>query len=827
MGYVKNEDLEYFAAQSAGNMNMIIAGMTHLMNSNDAKIEKMESQGWFKKMVFTVLGKNKATKEEIKANHDRLNAYMSEAMSELFKRGCIHEEMITSLGFQINEIYEDHVQLKSMLGAFACKLNEKIESIDNFHMLVTEIEQGVFDDFSQFNFIVKLLSMLDARTLEDDRKLAIIKRAIEQKNLLNEAPKSLEEHLLELLEIDDEHIGVVYLEMQNYKDHFIASVIINLIEEFYFVSGMQRKFLDKSKTILNVLESRGIDSTIILSAQEILDDFIQCKIDVNAGLVPIDDIQVDKKYEEALDLYLKCNFEEAFNIFNTIAQKGHARSMYILGEYYAQGYGNTQADKLIAKEWREKGADLGDVLAKLNIAYSIPQESPTRNEIFSETLPLIKELASNGDCFAQNELADMFLYGYGIEQNIDEAMNWLFKSADKGYWRSMYKLAGIYEDDKSGKKDLEKSVYWYRLAAEKGYGPAYFDYGYCYYNGLGIKQDYITAKEIFEEGAKKGNSGCSYYLGTMYAQGGQLTEDLQKSFELIMDAAKKGHKYAQRDLGHIYYFGRGVAIDNEEAAKWYKKSLEQGVVFCALKLAQIAESNGDDAEAILYYTKGAEGGIAKAQFELGQRYYYGRGVTCNETKAYEWFVKAAKQGDKEALEQISYRNIDIDNYRILPELTDMTLGKIQEKCHMFYTKYSSAYKRKNGNNNYMPCKEGKEASEAEMRDTGGCVSGLPDDVREGMKIYLYYCEGTGNKRCSFVVSNRGIHHIETGRRFSSYVPYGDMINTEISRYKNSIDALGIRFTPEEDGLGDYISMDDLYKMICEIKDIIIEESAII
>ena len=129
------EDINYLAQQSSGRINMILSGMTALMNDTNSKVASMESQNWFQRMVKTVTGKNKLTQSEIQQNHDKLNAYMSEAIAELYNRNCIDHEVMMSLGTQLNELYADHIQLKQMLGAFVSKLNEKIDSVDNFHML--------------------------------------------------------------------------------------------------------------------------------------------------------------------------------------------------------------------------------------------------------------------------------------------------------------------------------------------------------------------------------------------------------------------------------------------------------------------------------------------------------------------------------------------------------------------------------------------------------------------------------------------------------------------------------------------------------------------
>ena len=83
---------------------MIIAQMSALMNDNFAKAESISSQNWFRRMIFTVMGQNSAKLEEIRKNHDRLNAYMCEVISELYRRNCIDERIIISLGNQLNNV---------------------------------------------------------------------------------------------------------------------------------------------------------------------------------------------------------------------------------------------------------------------------------------------------------------------------------------------------------------------------------------------------------------------------------------------------------------------------------------------------------------------------------------------------------------------------------------------------------------------------------------------------------------------------------------------------------------------------------------------------
>jgi uncharacterized protein len=55
---------------------------------------------------------------------------------------------------------------------------------------------------------------------------------------------------------------------------------------------------------------------------------------------------------------------------------------------------------------------------------------------------------------------------------------------------------------------------------------------------------------------------------------------------------------------------------------------------------------------VLEITKAANQGDAEAQYRLGLRYFNGKGVRRNYTKAAVWFRKAAKQGHIHAQYQL-------------------------------------------------------------------------------------------------------------------------------------------------------------------------------
>ena len=615
------EDMNYLAQQSQGKINMILSGMTALMNDTEDKTEKIEKQNWFQRMVKTVTGKNRATREEIKQNHDKLNAYMSQAIAELYNRSCIDSQVMISLGTQLNELYAEHLQLKQMLGAFVVKLNEKIDSVDNFHMLNTEIEQGVYSDNEKIIAICKVMSQFDNRIMEEPRKLDILRRSMEKQEIITEDEVLLTDYLMDIMNISVDEIGKIYLELSTIRSDFFANLILGVIEDYHFLPDMQRKMMKKEKIIGNLIQREGLDDTITLSINEVYDNFINSKIEVKEGLIPVESIQNQRgnqisynnndnlEMKKAEQLFLNYKLDEAFELFKKLAENGNGRAMYFLGEFYFQPYGKTKKDNKKAKEWRIKGKEAGDVLAALNVAYSLPKDSDERNRIFFELFEDVLKLAEAGDIFAQNELADMYLYGHGIEEDEDEGVKWLKRSADAGHWISIMDLADCYSDgigvsqDKLKAIDLYKRVYelgsgeaanqigliydenqnnseeavkWYRKGFEKGYDWSGLNLANCYCNGDGVSQDELKALELYKKVYELGGSasgGAANQIGLIYNENQNNSEEAVKWYR---KGFEKGYDWSGFNLAYCYSNGIGVPQDKQKALELYKKVYELG-----------------------------------------------------------------------------------------------------------------------------------------------------------------------------------------------------------------------------------------------------------
>ena len=121
----------------------------------------------------------------------------------------------------------------------------------------------------------------------------------------------------------------------------------------------------------------------------------------------------------------------------------------------------------------------------------------------------------------------------------------------------------------------------------------------------------------------------------------------------FFQAAIAGHAGAQFFLGEIYEGGVGVAVDYDNAIKWYRSAAEQEHAAAQRRLAyfysQGLGTDKNDAKAFTWYLRSAENGDVLGQLEVGLRYEQGLGTKKDLMEAYKWLTISASYGDPDAL----------------------------------------------------------------------------------------------------------------------------------------------------------------------------------
>jgi TPR repeat protein len=189
-----------------------------------------------------------------------------------------------------------------------------------------------------------------------------------------------------------------------------------------------------------------------------------------------------------------------------------------------------------------------------------------------EALPLLQQLAEQGNAPAQFHLAQMYRDGQGVTQNNDQALIWYRKAAEQGQVEAQNYLGWFY----SAAQDYSPAVAWYRKAAEQGYAEAQYNLGWLYAKGRGVAQDDKQAVDWFSKAAQQGYADAQFNLGWMYAKGLGVTRDDGQAIILFGKAAQQGYADAEFNLGLMYAKGLGIAKNDKQAIAWFQKAAQQG-----------------------------------------------------------------------------------------------------------------------------------------------------------------------------------------------------------------------------------------------------------
>jgi TPR repeat protein len=148
--------------------------------------------------------------------------------------------------------------------------------------------------------------------------------------------------------------------------------------------------------------------------------------------------------------------------------------------------------------------------------------------------------------------------------------------------------------------------------------------------------------------AERGDAKAQFDLGCAYVKGDGLAKDEVEAVKWYRKAAEQGNPDAQFALSFCYYNGVGVAKEEEEAAKWLFKAANQGNPLAQFDLGSMYHNGDgvvkDEEEAVKWWRKAANQGDADAQNNLGAMYYNGKGVPKDLAEAAKWHQKAADQG---------------------------------------------------------------------------------------------------------------------------------------------------------------------------------------
>ncbi len=294
------------------------------------------------------------------------------------------------------------------------------------------------------------------------------------------------------------------------------------------------------------------------------------------------------------------DYAKAYGLFKTAYNKiGYPDAALLVGEMDLYGLGVPQ-DTKDALVWFKKIADI-----------VVP---PDTVRPFDPANPY--DMTSNEE--AAMLMAKMYLIGFKVDPDINQARHWYAKAGEMGYMPALHMLGLMYAHGDGVPVDTVKAAQYFEKAGKAGFAPAQYEIGQLDYTGDGVPADKTKAGAWLLQSAKHGYAPALYAAGRMYELGeGGATADASKAAVFYKEAATKGYAPAEDALGRDFYLGKGgVAKDPDLARKLFQQAAiggdAQGMFDLSVMLARGEGGPADPAAAYAWMRLAQIGGADHA-----------------------------------------------------------------------------------------------------------------------------------------------------------------------------------------------------------------------
>lgn len=259
------------------------------------------------------------------------------------------------------------------------------------------------------------------------------------------------------------------------------------------------------------------------------------------------------------------------------ADRGDAKSQYLLGQIYHYGCSGVASDHVQALVWYTASEVRGYPDAGWNRVRVSRGLSPAR----------IAE--------AEFLIGNMFAESNRVPRNPREAATWYRKAARSGHPAAQLSLGRMYTTGTGLPVDVVKAYAWLNVAARQGnkhamhcmdsvrvrmtateLAEAYFELGEMHRTGDAVPPDESEALYWYRKAAGEENAKAEFALGEMYRYGEAVTANANQALQWYRKAAHRGLAEAQRELGDMYIEGEGTAKNSIVGLAWLYLAAMQG-----------------------------------------------------------------------------------------------------------------------------------------------------------------------------------------------------------------------------------------------------------
>lgn len=182
----------------------------------------------------------------------------------------------------------------------------------------------------------------------------------------------------------------------------------------------------------------------------------------------------DELIVEAKNYFKAGNIVEGYALYEKAAELGDANAQFEMGTSITVG----KIDRPLSDgvKWLELAAKNNHIQAINNLAICYQQGIGVEKDM-KKAFSLYSLAVSKGDAMAEFNVGQAYYFGLGVERNLSKALECVERAADAGCVNAYYMLGQIYENGEKTRdfeivQDIDTAMAWYSKAAEKGYQPA-------------------------------------------------------------------------------------------------------------------------------------------------------------------------------------------------------------------------------------------------------------------------------------------------------------------------------------------------------------------
>ena len=340
----------------------------------------------------------------------------------------------------------------------------------------------------------------------------------------------------------------------------------------------------------------------------------------------------DYAFKQALQAYENADFNRALELFKEASYQGNIFAYAHLGIMYHQGEGCEKNEELALSAFRE-GAAAGCPLAACWIAefyrmgYAVEKDKDYAEKLLQKNIGALKEMCKAEDVTSLYFLGFNLIYGIGMDENDEEAVQLLEVGSYKGDSSCTILLAECYLNGWGVAENKEKA---FRMLndVKKLNKKGNFLLGRCYYHGIGTEQDFVKAVECFKKAANLNHGTAKDYLGDCYYNGQGIDQSYSEAAKWYKDAADNNKNGSSaHSLAFMYLKGEGLPEDIHKAIDYWHIAADKGITQ-AQRIISREYISGEylekDVEAGIQLLEiASNGNVHEACRELATRYHYG------------------------------------------------------------------------------------------------------------------------------------------------------------------------------------------------------------